>query len=446
MSTYILPILRDIATNRRPPTVTARLLFLAGAVMMLTSCSIGSIPFQVDSTSSLLGLDCPHQEAARYALFTNVVTPTLQTVFPSASLPSVIPIFGYNDTITALQNQASAFLASRASDGSSASMPVPNPNGSRTIVPGTPLGTPLPEPLKWTPLHVNGQTQSFLTPQWGYVQGVVDQTDFLSIADTLFPTPEQREKEVDEITSLTYTNEERMIAEVWAGGPGTVTPPGIWALLACKTMEHLKYSWSRQVCVHFLLCASLFQASITAWRVKRTYMQQRPIQAIMQRPAHPMSNWNGSISSDVWVPYQETNFVTPPFPDYISGHSTFSGAAAAILSEVLGDVQPTDIDTTFTQQELNLISPIFARSALYSKAVCTPACLFFAPAISNIDAAYPYTTIATDYGTWRQMAQECGKSRIYGGIHTQSANAAGLLIGDSIGKAILRAYPLFTTG
>ena len=42
-------------------------------------------------------------------------------------------------------------------------------------------------------------------------------------------------------------------------------------------------------------------------------------------------------SGDLWLPYQSPNFVTPPFADYVSGHSTFSRAAAEVLAEFTGD-------------------------------------------------------------------------------------------------------------
>lgn len=203
-----------------------------------------------------------------------------------------------------------------------------------------------------------------------------------------------------------------------------------------KAMSGMK--WDRQVQIYFLMNASTFQAGIVAWKIKRTFMQQRPIQAIMQRSPSTIDNWNGEVSSTVWTPYQETDFVTPPFPDYISGHSVFSASASTILSECLG-IEPVDVDSMFSQEELTLISPLFS-SEKYNKEFCNMSRIFLAPNTSIIDSQYPYTITCLSYGTWNDMANECGKSRIYGGIHTQCANGTGLLLGDMIGKDILTMY------
>ncbi len=446
MSSYIYPTLQWIAATRKGPTVTARFLFLVSSVMMLTECSLMNLPFTVDDILALTSLSTPSDDAVRLAVFNNVCTMALQPLFPGARFPPVVAVPQWSSLVLTLLQQANTFLQARANDGSASSMPVPLPNGDRVIEPGVPLGAALPDPLLWTPLKVDGNVQSFLTPQWGYVRNVIsndDATLLLTVADHLFPTPPQREKEIDELLALEYSNSERMSAEFWAGGPGTVTPPGIWALFCIKAMETLNFTWSRQVCVHFLLSAALFQSSITAWRIKRDKMQQRPIQAIMQRPPSIVRSWNGMVDTSVWLPYQELDFVTPPFPDYISGHSTFSGAGSTVLSECLGALAPSEVLARFSREELLMLSPIFSNSPVYDININSPSSISFAPNISRIDAEYPYTTICFNYSSWKDMAADCGKSRIYGGIHTQSANGAGLIIGDSIAKVVLDNYLLF---
>src|SRR5205814_533262 len=55
-------------------------------------------------------------------------------------------------------------------------------------------------------------------------------------------------------------------------------------------------------------------------------------------PSNPITQHSGVrwMHADAWIPYQRTNFVTPPFPGYISGHSTFSRSAAEVLSSITG--------------------------------------------------------------------------------------------------------------
>ncbi len=440
MSEYIYPVLKWIASTRQGPTMASRYLFLCSASMALVASSIFRIQFSVDDISADMNIILPSRsDDDLYNVFKASLTPSMNTLFPGATFPSFVIPTKCTAPVLTLRSLVSQFLINRATDGWNANMPVTLPNGDRVIVPGTPLGSALPQPTKWTPLSIGGVTKNFLTPQWGFVKGIVPSiSSYESIASTMFPTDEQRQRELDEITTLEYTNEQRMIAEMWAGGPGTVTPPGIWNMLAMKAMLGSNIKWNRQVQIYFLLNASVFQAGIVGWKIKRTYMQQRPIQAIMQRSPSTIHNWDGDVSSTVWTPYQETNFVTPPFPDYISGHSVFSGSASTILSECLG-VEPVDVDTMFSQEELELISPMFS-SPKYSQSFCNLSRVFLAPNTSQIDDEYPYTITCLSYNTWTQMANECGKSRIYGGIHTQCANGTGLLLGDMIGKDIMNMY------
>jgi membrane-associated phospholipid phosphatase len=86
---------------------------------------------------------------------------------------------------------------------------------------------------------------------------------------------------------------------------------------------------------------------------------------------------------------------TPPFPEYTSGHSTFSATAATILGELIGD------NVGFSTTSIGL--PGVTRS----------------------------------YTSFQQAAQEAGMSRIYGGIHFMSANTNGLECGEKIGNYVI---------
>lgn len=114
-----------------------------------------------------------------------------------------------------------------------------------------------------------------------------------------------------------------------------------------------------------------------------------------------------------WIPYQPATFPTPPFPEYISGHSTFSAAAATVL-------------------------------AFYTGSDAFGAAVTFAPGTSNIEpGAVPAHPVTLTWPTFAAAAEQAGFSRRLGGIHFKPADLvgryAGALIGyESLAKA--RAY------
>jgi hypothetical protein len=93
----------------------------------------------------------------------------------------------------------------------------------------------------------------------------------------------------------------------------------------------------------FALTGALLDASIAAWDAKRAYDSVRPITAIRELyRGRTVLAWGGpgrgtrAISGEDWLPYQPPAVVTPPFAEYVSGHSTFSAAAAEVLASFTG--------------------------------------------------------------------------------------------------------------
>jgi membrane-associated phospholipid phosphatase len=166
--------------------------------------------------------------------------------------------------------------------------------------------------------------------------------------------------------SRSLTAEQRRIADFWADGPGTVTPPGHWNVIALDLLENAGWSTVRQARLFATLNTAQADAFIACWDAKYTYWSLRPITAI-RRLIDP--DW----SSDI---------VTPPFPSYVSGHSTTSGAASTVLGAFFPD-----------------------RA-----------------------------------GELRAMAEEAAISRLYGGIHFRSDNEAGLMLGRRVGAVALEVY------
>ena len=107
------------------------------------------------------------------------------------------------------------------------------------------------------------------------------------------------------------TREELAIANFWADGPGTPTPPGHWMFIAAPHIRKAEYSEVRAARAFALVAMALHDAAVGCWETKYFYYNPRP------------SHLDPGLKSVIGL---------PNFPSYTSGHSTFSGAAAEILS------------------------------------------------------------------------------------------------------------------
>jgi membrane-associated phospholipid phosphatase len=206
-----------------------------------------------------------------------------------------------------------------------------------------------------------------MLPLFGNVKPFLFST--ADIASKLRPVPPpstssaQFKKELEEVYLVTsnLNREQERICIFWADGVRTYTPPGHWNYIACEDFVNQQISevrWARNLA---LLNMSLMDAAIVCWDAKSYYFNPRPMQI------------DARIKTTVGL---------PNFPAYISGHSTFSGAAASILSHL------------------------------------TP----------------------SQAGKYNAMAKEASESRIYGGIHYRSDCEVGLNVGNKVGEfAIKRA-------
>ena len=270
----------------------------------------------------------------------------------------------------------------------------------------------------------------------------------------------------------------RSIAEFWADGPNSETPPGHWNVLANSVSDQLapnlrlggtgpvldRLQWD--VKLYLALNGSVHDAAIAAWGLKGHYDGIRPISMIRymaslgqstdrsqpaynkeglplvpglievitpaktapggsmaglrghegkiairswQRnptdPRNPLSSHVGWILGTTWVPYQLATFVTPSFQGYISGHSTFSRAAAEVLAGITG-------------------SPYFP-GGLAEWTVKEGALRF---------ENGPSADVVLEWATYYDAADQAGQSRLYGGIHVQADDFTGRVIGATCGK------------
>jgi len=199
-------------------------------------------------------------------------------------------------------------------------------------------------------------------------------------------------KELGSATSATRTLEETEIARFWADGAGTVTPPGHWNVIAQDVSTQQGLTLEENARLFALLNIAEADAAIVSWDCKYTFHFWRPITAIRNGDLDPRED---TVKEAEWTPL----LVTPPFPEYTSGHSTFSAAGAAVLAAFFG----TD-DVAFTTFSEDL------------------------PGVSR------------SFSSFSDAALEAGMSRIYGGIHFLSANRAGLSSGGSLGAFVAETF------
>jgi membrane-associated phospholipid phosphatase len=194
--------------------------------------------------------------------------------------------------------------------------------------------------------------------------------------------------------SQARTADQTEIAWFWVDGDGTVTPPGHWNRIAQTVALARGNTLAENARLFALLNIALADAGIAVWDGKYTYNYWRPVHAIREAE---VAN-NPDITSDpAWTPL----LPTPAFPSYTSGHSTFSGAAAAVLMNYFG----TDsVPFTATSEG----TPGVSRS----------------------------------YASFSAAAAEAGRSRIYGGIHWQFDNAEGLVSGHQVGSYVTQNFLL----
>jgi len=282
----------------------------------------------------------------------------------------------------------------------------------------------------------------------------------------------------------------RVLAEFWADGPDSETPPGHWFTILNYVADQPEFSprfegqgpelsrleWD--VKSYFTLGGTMHDAAIAAWSVKGWYDYLRPISAIRYMATlgqcsdprlpnfHPdgiplvpgyielvtladsiyfgravewregrvkLKGWRGPnyisnpetdaagvgwIMAEDWWPYQRPTFVTPPFAGYVSGHSTYSRAAAEVLTALTGD-------------------PFFP-GGMGEFEVKKNEFLVFEEG--------PSQDFTLQWATYQDASDQTSLSRIWGGIHPPADDIPGRLMGDKIGKQGFAFAKNFFTG
>jgi uncharacterized protein DUF6851 len=268
----------------------------------------------------------------------------------------------------------------------------------------------------------------------------------------------------------------RVLAEFWADGPTSETPPGHWFTILNTVSDHPEFirriggtgpklgplEWD--VKAYFALGGAMHDVAITAWGIKGWYDCIRPISAIRAMadrgqstdpngpsyhpdgiplvPGHievvqagdPLAGasnenvgkiklyaWRGPIAipnplttqahagwilAENWWPYQRPTFVTPPFPGYISGHSTYSRAAAEVLTRLTGSEYFPGGMSQFEIRKNQFL--VFEEG--------------------------PSVDMTLQWATYRDAAEQSALSRIWGGIHPPVDDVPGRRIGILVGN------------
>jgi hypothetical protein len=265
----------------------------------------------------------------------------------------------------------------------------------------------------------------------------------------------------------------RVLTEFWADGPQSETPPGHWNVLANEVgdfpgfekrfggtgpvLEALEWD----VKAYLALNGAVHDAAIVSWGVKRKYETTRPISAIRYMgslgvlplapglvemvtaesaapgerhahlaasigklalyawpgpPADPATTVQGArwILAETWVPYQKATFVTPAFPGFTSGHSTFSRAAAEVMTRLTGSEFFPGGLSSFTALRNDYLGVELG----------------------------PSEDVVMQWATYDDAADEAGLSRLFGGIHPRADDFNGRLTGSMVG---IQAFDLATT-
>jgi hypothetical protein len=456
-------LLKKVAQNNLGPTVTTRWLFLSANCLYNSyqyitenktpvdnqywqSMKKGDIKKDISDIESFIEVSC------RY-FFPKIIRDYMNLSFNDEEVQSIINKHNINNinniNIDELKNLINIYLSGRDNDGWKNTFIFKGdlPNGNSYISADNKedqdLNT-LKDLNKWTPLKIDNKIKNYLTPEWGTANnGILNNDIFLNLlseTNKLFPkTESQYEKEMKDVFELTknLTDEQKIIAEFWAGGPGTVTPPGMWVVFMDIVIRSNSIKLVNEIKNYTILCSGLYESSILAWRLKRDNLQARPIQKIRQYFYNePISEpWNTNENNNkgqFWLPYQELSFVTPPFPDFVSGHSTFSSSSAKLFCYLLGTDLINLQNPVINNDILNYLCPQLNSVNNFSLNN-----FFILPGTSTVEKdIVPQTSINLNWVCWTEIARSSGRSRLYGGIHIESSNQGGLYLGSLIGDNI----------
>ncbi len=271
------------------------------------------------------------------------------------------------------------------------------------------------DPDRWQPITFeDGKgakvTPNFLTPHWYRVKpfGLASSNQFRP-----GPPPqassEQCRKEAQECLTVNaaLSESDKALVEFMRDGPRSTGQSGHWLKFAQAVSVRDKNDLDRDVKLFFSIGNTAFDAFIACWETKRTYDSSRPWTLIHHYFAgQAIQCWGGpgkgtvTMKGEEWIPYSPRTFITPPFPGYVSGHSTVSAACARMLE-------------------------LFTGSDSFGELEIRPCCILTEPKVKG-------TLITLKMPTFTATAEMAGQSRVLGGYHVQADNVEGLKLGRKV--------------
>lgn len=426
---------RDIERVGARPTINSRELFLATAALYdawapFDATAVGSHGSQPRQTN-------PSATAKQRAM-TTALGLVLLDLYPAQRewLTQELAKRGFQATPKPNTPEAigaaaaKSLLAARKYDGS-------NQAGEYADTTGyAPVNTPteVKDPDRWQTIPFtldDGKVirPGFLTPQWGQVTpyGLKNSAQFRPPPPPKFGTP-QLEAEVDEVLrfNASLTPEQKAIVEFMRDGPRSTGQSGHWLRFAQAVSRRDRNDLDRDVKLFFSVAAACFDAFIAAWEAKRFYDSSRPWTLVrVLYLGKKVRGWLGpgkgvgDVPAEQWAPYSPASFVTPPFPGYVSGHSTVSAAAARTLALFTG----SDV---FEEEDARRAGVQTEKGAAHASMMAVDG-----KASSGSEAQ---CDVVLKLPTFSATAEMAGLSRVMGGYHIQSDNTAGLALGKQVAE------------
>ncbi|WP_242118188.1 vanadium-dependent haloperoxidase [Aestuariivivens sediminicola] len=257
-----------------------------------------------------------------------------------------------------------------------------------------------------------------LTPYWQNVKPLL-----LNSADQFRPGPppmigsKQLEEEVKEVIELqaNLTPKDKALVEFMRDGPKSVQQAGHWLKFAQDVSLRDNHTLDEDIKMYFLIESVAMDGFIACWDSKMHYDFARPYALVHKYyQDQVIKAWGGpdkgmtELKGQEWRPYSPDTFLCPPFPSYVSGHSTISGGCAEALRLFTGNdkfgVEVELIPGALTEPN-NLGDPV-----------------------------------VLEFPTFTKAGEMAGISRVMGGYHIQADNIEGLELGRNVARYNFKKY------
>jgi hypothetical protein len=376
-------LLNAIQADASDPLIASRAMAMVQAAVFDAVSAIEGTPGYGVQLTAPAGASANAAVASAAHTVLSYLYPAQQAAFDAqlaSSLGQVPDGQSKTDGVALGQSAGNAIIALRANDGW---------NTFVDYVPGSGPGVWVPT----APMYMEA-----LDPQWATVQPwtMTSPSQFRpagppALNSQAWADAVNETESLGSATSTTRTTDQTQIARFWSDGSGSYTPPGHWNQVAAQAAQQSGDSLAEDARLFATLDITLADAAIIAWDAKYTDNAWRPITAIQ----NAATAGNPSVQADPnWTPL----LVSPNFPEYVSGHSTFSAAAATVLDSFFGG--------SYTFSTTSPTLPGVTRS----------------------------------FTGFDQAAAEAGESRIYAGIHFEFSNQDGLAAGKSLASYALNFF------